>query len=55
MLKYAIYLLTIATFISFVKLVHYGTKKQRTNTRLEAVIFLLLVAITLLFLAIKNI
>lgn len=55
MFKYAIYLLLLATFISFVKLVHYGAKKQRTNTKLEAVIFLLLVALTLLFLAIKNI
>ena len=55
MLQYAIYLLAIATFISFVKLVHYGAKKQRTNTRLEAVIFLLLVALTILFLAIQNI
>ena len=55
MLKYAIYFLAIATFISFVKLVHYGAKKQRTYTRLEAIIFLLLVALTILFLAIKNI
>ena len=55
MLKYAIYLLAIATFISFVKLVHYGAKKQRMNTNLETVIFLLLVALTLLFLAIQNI
>ena len=54
-MQYLIYLLIIATFISYVKLVHYGAKKQRTNTRLEAVIFLLLVAITILFLAIKNI
>ena len=55
MLKYAIYLLAIATFISYVKLVHYGAKKQRINTKLEAIIFLLLVALLLLFLAIKNI
>lgn len=54
MLKYAIYLLATATFISFAKLVHYGAKKQRTNTKLEAIIFLLLVALTLLFLVIKN-
>ena len=55
MLKYAIYLLAISTFISYIKLVHYGAKKQRTNTRLETIIFLLLVAHTLLFLAIENI
>ena len=54
-MQYLIYLLIIATFISFVKLVHYGAKKQRANTRLEAIIFLLLVALTILFLAIKNI
>lgn len=54
-MQYLIYLLIIATFISFVKLVHYGAKKQRINTKLEAIIFLLLVALLLLFLAIQNI
>lgn len=54
-MQFFIYFLYAATFISFVKLVHYGAKKQRMNTNLEAIIFLLLVALTLLFLAIQNI
>ena len=54
-MQFLIYILYAATFISFVKLVHYGAKKQRMNTNLEAILFLLLVALTLLFLAIQNI